>query len=118
MKSKYMVWVDMNLIQDENGQQEFDFCVVDDAYQEKLVELVGKNEKEVTSTMIDARVEALIAGLANCMFLADTIKHKKTHESLVEYIAKLEAYFSNARLNLSINNKEIKKEDEDIKKGY
>lgn len=110
-KIEYKVWVDMTIREDEDGYTVFDSAIVDDSFP-KIVLGDDNNPRPIfQSELIEGREDALIAGLASCMFYSEAIGNKKTHESLKEYISKLEAYFSNAGLAVDLGGKKLKKDD-------
>jgi len=106
---EYKVWVDMDIRQDENGDTFFNSAIVNDTFPKIILGDDDQPRPIWESELIDGRVDALIAGLATCMFNAETIGYKKTHESLKEYISKLEAYFSNAGIVVDMVDKKLKK---------
>ena len=92
---EYVVYVTVKLKQNE-GDYFMDYCYVDESYTKDY----SPEIKDVPFDVIQCREQALIAGLANCMFLAEEAGHRKTHESLTEYIDKLKQHFSTSCIEI------------------
>ena len=99
----YSLIVRMTINQDDKGKSFFEQVDITDSYPKVILDEINPDKKDLTPEMIDCRIEALIAGLANCIFSSEQIGHQKTHESLQYIISQLETYFSNARLKPEIN---------------
>lgn len=92
---EYVVSVTAKLKQ--NGEGYFmDYCYVDESYTKDY----SPEIKDVPFEVIQCREDMLIAGLANCMFLAEQVGLRKTHESLTKYIDKLKQHFSTSCMEI------------------
>ena len=88
-KITYNVNVKMTIVEGENGEKFFASSFVTDHYPKWMIDQLKDNQDSLTPQMITMREEALIAGLANCMFSCEKIGGRKTYESLKIYIEKL-----------------------------
>lgn len=85
---KYTVVVEMSLKEHSDEKYYFNSVRVKDS--------IGDNKENIEDTTVDiiqAREEAFIAGLTNCLYLSDKAGHMKQHESLEKYIKVLKEYY-------------------------